>query len=149
VSRKSLPRIIILDNATTYLSAAEELKESLSSIKLAESLGKRGVVWKFISKRAPWYVGWWEHLTRLTKSALKKMLGRANFSLTVLETLIVEIEAVLNDRPLTYTPSEFDEMDPLTPAHLLYGRRITSLPYESAYNDEVDDPNFGDESSIR
>ena len=49
-------------------------------------------------------------------------------SLIVLETLVVEIEAVLNDRPLTYTFSELEEMDPLTPAHLLYGRRITSLP---------------------
>ena len=39
-------------------------------------------------------------------------------------------------------------MDPLTPAHLLYGRRITSLPYESVDEDELDDPNFGDSSSI-
>ena len=39
-------------------------------------------------------------------------------------------------------------MDPLTPAHLLYGRRITSLPYELV-EDEVDDPTFGDESSVR
>ena len=40
-------------------------------------------------------------------------------------------KAVLNDQPFTYTPAEFDEMDPLTPTHLLYGRRVTSLPYES------------------
>ena len=40
-------------------------------------------------------------------------------------------------------------MDPLTPAHLLYGRRITSPPYEFVENDEVDDPTFGDESSVR
>jgi len=82
------------------------------------------------------------------KTALKKTLGRTNISLTVLETLIVEIETVLNDRPLTYTHSEFDKMDPLTPAHLLYSRRITSLTYESVYNYEVNDPNFGDKSSI-
>jgi len=40
-------------------------------------------------------------------------------------------------------------MDSLTPVHLLYGRRITFLSYKSVYDDEVDDPNFGDESSIR
>ena len=84
----------------------------------------------------------------LTKTALKKTLGRAHVSLIVLETLIVEIEAVLNDRPLTYTPSELEEVDPLTPAHLLYGRRITSLPYETVDEDELDDPNFGDSLSI-
>jgi len=37
----------------------------------------------------------------------------------------------------------------MTPAHLLYGRRITSLPYELVDSDEVDDPTFGDESSVR
>ena len=79
---------------------------------------------------------------------MKKTLGRAHVSLIVLETLVVEIEAVLNDRPLTYTPSELEEMDPLTPAHLLYGRRITSLPHESVDEDELDNPNFEDSSSI-
>ena len=147
-SRKSLPQIIVSDNGSTYLSAAEELKELLSSRNLIESLNRQGVIWKFIPKRAPWYGGWWERLIGLTKTALKKTLGRAHVSLIVLETLVVEIEAVLNDRPLTYTFSELEEMDPLTPAHLLYGRRITSLPYDSVDEDELDDPNFGDSSSI-
>ena len=145
-SRKSLPQIIVSDNGSTYLSAAEELKELLSSRNLIESLNRQGVIWKFIPKRAPWYGGWWERLIGLTKTALKKTLGRAHMSLIVLETLVVEIEAVLNDRPLTYTPSELEEMDPLTPAHLLYGRRITSLPHESVDEDELDDPNFGHKS---
>lgn len=48
-----------------------------------------------------------------------------------------------------YTPSEFDEINPLIPVHLLYGRRITSLPYESVDETEMNDPNFGDESNIR
>ena len=53
VSRKSLPRIIVSDNGSTYLSAAEELKELLSSRNLIESLNRQGVIWKFIPKRAP------------------------------------------------------------------------------------------------
>ena len=85
----------------------------------------------------------------LTKGALKNTLGGAHVSLIVLETLVVEIEAVLNDRPLMYTPSELEEMDPLSPAHLVYGRRVTSLPYESLDEDELDDPNFGDSLSIK
>ena len=112
-------------------------------------MNRQGVEWKFIPKRAPWYGGWWERLIVLTKIALKKTLGRTHVSLIVLETLVVEIEAVLNDRPLTYVSSKFDEMDPLTPAHLLYGRRVTALPYESVDDDEVNDPNFGDDSSIK
>ena len=56
-----------------------------------------------------------ECLIGLTKAALKITVGRANVLLIVLETLVEE-EAVLNDRTLTCTSSEYN-MDPLTPAH--------------------------------
>ena len=46
-----------------------------------------------------------------------------------LQTVVTEIEAVLNDRPLTYVSSDFNDEEPLTPSHLLYGRRITTTPY--------------------
>ena len=65
----------------------------------------------------------------LTKSALKKNLGRRHISLILLETVIVEIEAVINDRPLIFISSELGDVEPLTPAHLLHGRRITYLPH--------------------
>ena len=69
-------------------------------------------------------------------------------SLIILQTLVVEIEAVLNDQPLTYVSFKFDEMDPLIPAHLLHGRGVTSLHYKSVNDDdEVNDSYFGDDSS--
>lgn len=42
-------------------------------------------------------------------------------------TLVTEVEAVLNSRPLTYVSSE-DATEPLTPSHLLVGYRILTLP---------------------
>jgi len=38
---------------------------------------------------------------------------------------------MLNDRPLTQLPSSCNELEPLTPSHLVSGRRLTSLPYNS------------------
>ena len=84
VGWKSLPQVIMSDNASTYFSAAEELKEMLSSEELATSIGRYGVTWKFIPKRAPWYSGYWERLVGLTKAALKTVLGRAHISLPML-----------------------------------------------------------------
>ena len=74
VSQRSLPRLLLSDNASTYLAAAEELQKLLSSAALKEDLSRRGVEWRFIPKRAPWFGGFWERLIALTKSALKKVL---------------------------------------------------------------------------
>ena len=54
-SRRSLPRLMLSDNATTYLAAAEELQKLLSFAALWENLCRRGVEWRFIPKPAPWF----------------------------------------------------------------------------------------------
>ncbi len=59
---------------------------------------------------------------------MKKVVGRAYIDMESLQTVVTEIEAVMNDRPLRNLSPNIDDPEPLTPAHLLYGRRITSLP---------------------
>jgi len=138
----------VSDNASTYLAAADELKQLLQSKHLTEELGRKGVQWQFIPKRAPWYGGWWERLIGLTKMSLKKVLGRSKISLTVLQTLVVEVEAILNDQPLTHVSSDLDDNEPLTPAHLLHGHRITSLPHEYVEEQDLNDPTYGNNTDI-
>ena len=76
------------------------------------------------------------------------MLGRSFVSLSSLQTITTEIEAFLNNRPLTYTCSEGDDPNPLTPAHLLYGRTIVTLPHIPVEEGEIDDPDYGDTSQL-
>ena len=78
---------------------------------------------------------------------LKKTLGRAFITLDSLQTVIVEIEAHLNNRPLTYVNSELNEPEPLTPAHLLYGRVINTVPHTLTSQDELTDEDFQEASS--
>ena len=144
-----MPRQVISDNASTYLSAAEELKQLFQSPSLKKPFSNRGIEWKFIPKRAPWYGGFWERLIGMTKTVIKKVLGRARINLIALQTLVTEIEAVLNDRPLTYVSSDVNDIEPLTPAHLIYGRRIISLPYPHVDEDEIEDPDFINDSEAR
>ena len=117
-SRKLLLKVMISDNASTYQSAAEELAQLLNSSELKSQLGNRGIEWIFIPKRAPWYGGLWERLIGLTKLSLKKVLGKTNITLEELQTVTAEIEAILNDRPITYVSSELDDEEPLTPLWL-------------------------------
>ena len=148
VSRRSLPRKMVSDNATTYLSSAEELKRLLDSVTVKEALSRRGCDWIFIPKRAPWYGGFWERLIGLTKNTLKKVLGRALITLSDLQTIIVEIEGILNDRPLTYISADIDDDEALTPSHLLNGRRITLLPRENVNEEDINDPDYGNLTTI-
>ena len=141
-SRKSLPRRMISDNASTYLAAAEDLQKLFESEALKGALEAQKVTWDFIPKRAPWYGGFWERMIGLTKQAMKKTLGRAFVTLKQLETITVEIEAMLNDRPLTYVSSDLSDPEPLTPSHLLYGRRLRPVPYPFNNPEEQDDPDY-------
>ena len=59
---------------------------------------------------------------------IKKTLGRTLVSLDQLLTVVVEIESMLNHRPLTYVSSDLLDPQPLTPSHLLYGRRMLPIP---------------------
>jgi len=45
-----------------------------------------------------------------------------------LETILKEVEAMLNTRPLTYVYSDKAEPEPLTPSHFIIGKRLTLLP---------------------
>ena len=143
-SRKSLPRLVLSDNGSTFLSAADELKALFSSPSLTSALSKSGTEWRFILKRAPWFGGFWERLIGLTKLTLKKVLGRAFTTLNSLQTIIVEIEAILNHRPLTYVPADANDPDPITPAHLQYGRKIVCILYHMTPQYNLCYLDFGD-----
>ncbi|XP_052761664.1 uncharacterized protein LOC128204293 [Mya arenaria] len=127
-SRKSLLRLMI-SKSTTYIGAANHLRELMQSNAVQEELNNKGTEWRFIVKPAAWYGRWWERLIGLTKTAVKKVLGRSYVDSETLSTIITEVGAVINDRPLTYVTFGEVETEPLTPSHLLFGRRLTKLPY--------------------
>ena len=98
---------------------------------------------KFVTRK------FWERLIGQTKTTQKKILGRAHIILQGLQTIIVEVEAVLNDRPITYVSSDVDYPVPLTPSHLLCGRRITRLSLPTFEEDEMHHLNFDDSLVIK
>ena len=69
------------------------------------------------------------------KDCLRKTLGDARLSFDELSTVLAEVECTINSRPLTYEYNEIEEV--LTPSHLIYGRRIKSLPDEVIEPDDA------------
>ncbi|KIH64373.1 integrase core domain protein [Ancylostoma duodenale] len=104
IARRSTPDYILSDNATTFVSANDTLENVIyarSSVeKLTNELANRKIVWKFITPFSPWKGGFYERLVGLFKSAFRKSVGRTSLPLQQFQTLVCEIETVLNARPL-------------------------------------------------
>ena len=107
--------------------------------------GKRRVKFHQIPKRAPWWGGMWEVMVGVTKRTLKKVLGRSLLELRELETLLKEVQAVVNDRPLTYVSADPLDLAPICPSQLVLGHRVTELPHASISADDIHDPDYSND----
>ncbi len=140
-----------MDNAQTFKCAEQNLEKLLSlfdSPVIQHAFAQKRITFRYIPARSPHWGGVYERLIGLTKTCLKKVLGRSFVSLSELSTLLKEIQAVLNDRPLTYVNSDIQDLQPLTPSQLLFGYNVTALPYPPYADDESSDPTFGDKDDI-
>ncbi len=126
-SRRGLPALMLSDNGKAFEAAAKVIKSVVASPEVQKYFDGLGIEWRFNVPKTPWWGGVFERLVRSTKRCLRKALGQAKLSHDELLTAIVEIEMVLNSRPLTYISSD-DLEEPLTLSHLLCGRRLMNLP---------------------
>ena len=140
-ARRGLPRMFLSDNGKTFKSAAKTIRAVVKSREVQDHQSGLGVKWKFNVEKAPWWGGIFERMVRSTKRCLKKTIGRAKFTYDELITSLIEIEAVINSRPLTYISSD-DLREPLTPSHFLTGKRILSLPDGYDCGDDLEDDDF-------
>ncbi|KAK6750874.1 hypothetical protein RB195_002690 [Necator americanus] len=104
IARRGTPDLIISDNATTFRSANDSLQSTIYNRKAIEKistqLANRKIEWRFITPLSPWKGGFYERLVGLFKSAFKKAIKHTLLPLSQFQTLVAEIEAVLNSRPL-------------------------------------------------
>ena len=126
-TRRGFPQRVISDNAKNFKSANQQLSALFELPSVQRYLAEKRVRWQFNLDRASWYGGIFERLIKSVKTCLKKVIGRARLTYDELLTVIVECETIINSRPLTFVYSD-DVEEPLTPGHLLHGRRILSLP---------------------
>ena len=112
ISRRGCPSNVILDNVKKILSV--ETKRFESSI---------GVNWINNLPLAPWHGGFFAGLVKSTKTLLRKQLEKSRLNYEELQTVLCEVETILNNRPLTYYYSDNTEQC-LTPKNLLFVRTI-------------------------
>lgn len=136
IARRGKPSIIYSDNGTNFVGASSELDRLgnfllSNSTELTEKIHNTGITWKFIPAYSPHFGGLWEAGVKSMKHHLRRVAGNAILTFEALNTLLVQIEAVLNSRPLSAISCDPNDFSPLTPAHFLIGRSMLTIADEN------------------
>ncbi len=119
------------DNGTNFVSTEKELKEALKSWnmqQIEQSLLQKGVKWTFNPPHGAHYGGIWERLIRMVKTVFRSVTSEQYLDEEGLQTVMCEVEAILNSRPLTSVSDNPNDLEPLTPNHLLQLKVQPLLP---------------------
>ena len=123
ISRRGPVRTIRCDNGTNFVGAERELRREIETSRdVHEAMLRRGIEWKFNPPGASHFGGSWERLIRSVRKILGAILGQQRLDDEGLQTLLCEVECILNSRPLTHVSSDAGDLEPLTPNHFLHLR---------------------------
>ena len=139
VSTRGIPHCMISDNAKSFKKTAEDLNCRITRSPTQQFIEDNKITWLFYLEKSPWWGGFIERMVGSVKSVLRKTLYRSFLSYDEMTTLLKQIESILNSRPITQMFDEVDE--PLTPSHLLIGKRSTQLPTNELYINDTDNRN--------
>jgi len=135
ISRRGICQHIYTDNATNFVGAnkqLEELKNVWDSKEHKENvqsfLNGNSITWHFIPPRAPHFGGLWEAAVKSVKQHLNRTVANINLTYDEMYTVLVQIEACINSRPLIPLSNDPNDLAVLTHAHFLIGSSLVSLP---------------------
>ena len=136
LSRRGLPHHVYSDNGSNFVGANNRLKEiynfiNTSNLKecVTNWAAPKEIRWSFLPSRAPHFGGLWEAAVESMKLLLLKTLGGCKLRFDEMTTVLTEVEAMLNSRPLVPLDSvATDGIAPLTPGHFLIGAPLAALP---------------------
>lgn len=135
-SRRGICETITSDCGTNFLGADKELQNlfqasSAQHAALANLLANDGKRWKFNPPSSPHFGGKWEAAVKSVKFHIKRVIGDTGLTYEEYSTLLSQIEAVLNSRPLCPLSDDPTDLSALTPGHFLTGAALNTIPEPS------------------
>ncbi|XP_055916401.1 uncharacterized protein LOC129949150 [Eupeodes corollae] len=132
-ARRGICKQIYSDCGTNFIGANNELAKMMKEAQhdwkqVAELLANRGTDWHFIPPASPHFGGLWEAGVKSVKYHLKRVIGIERLTFEELATLLAQVEACLNSRPLCPLTDSIDDLNALTPAHFLVGESLHAVP---------------------
>ena len=96
--------------------------------RIQGALAQVGIQWRFNPPAGSHYGGEWERMIRLVRGVLSSVPHQQKLDDDGLHTVFCEVEAILNDRSITKLSEDANDLEPLTPNHLLLLRGKPALP---------------------
>ena len=135
IARRGKPSLIWSDHGTNFVGAVRELKQFIDFFQNQKSQGlisefcaMQNIKWRFIPEHTPHFGGLWEAAVKSMKTHLKRVIGETKLTFEEFTTILTQVEACLNSRPITPLPCDGHTVESLTPGHFLIGRPLESLP---------------------
>lgn len=126
-ARRGAPRHLYSDNGTNFVGANRILQEEYQQLEqifqnsLSDIAGM-SIEWHFNAPSWPTAGGLWERAVRSLKHHMKRVIGEQKMTFEEFCTILTQLEACLNSRPLCPLTENVEDIDYLTPAHFLTGR---------------------------
>ncbi|XP_070519743.1 uncharacterized protein [Cardiocondyla obscurior] len=132
ISRRGICSTISSDRGTNFVGADKELRkffaESIKSKEFTQTIANQAIKWKFNPPSAPHFGGIWEAAVKATKHHIRWVIGEATLTFEEMYTLLTQIEACLNSRPLIPLSDDPEDLEALTPGHFLIGNALNAVP---------------------
>ena len=126
ISRRGKPVSMLSDNGTNLCAADKELKSAMDDWNkkcLENYCQEQSIEWSFQPPHASHFGGVFERHIRTIRKILNSMLwehsNKIKLTDDLLNTLLCEVENILNSRPLTAVSTDYQEILPLTPNSIL------------------------------
>lgn len=126
------PKIFIPITLELLFGTCNELKLQLFLNEEFENLGNTfaddNISFHRIPARSPHIGGLWETAIKRVKFHLKRVVGNAHLNFEEFYTVLIQIESILNSRPLCSLTNFPNDVTSYFPAHFLIGRSLTAIP---------------------
>lgn len=126
IARRGLPTDLYSDCGTNFKGADAVLRDFFTLWRKADvqdELTRQQIQWHFNPAG-----GLWEAGVKSIKHHLHRVMGSSRLTYEEFQTLIIQIEGILNSRPLVPASADPSDLGVLTPAHFLIGEPINAIP---------------------